>query len=142
MLETCFIENICIFLCILLFFPGKNGALEGEKPFFQEHLFIKPVSSGSLLASFRFNTSSDFECLSKAPYVFSGDLEGFFLGLSRLPRSLRYIMEETHTYEVHLRMTRGKWSYKNWGMLPDRGEFAGGTGIELWAYIEGDTEDV
>ncbi|QSL65956.1 hypothetical protein MERGE_003093 [Pneumocystis wakefieldiae] len=39
-------------------------------------------------------------------------------------------------------MTRGKWSYKNWGMLPDRGEFAGGTGIELWAYIEGDTEDV
>ncbi|KTW26651.1 hypothetical protein T552_02660 [Pneumocystis carinii B80] len=130
-----------VFFYIFLFFCGKNGALEEEKPFFYEHLFIKPISPKNLLASFRFNTSSDFECFNKVPYSFSGDLEGFFPGFSRLPRSLRYIMEETHTYEVHLRMTRGKWSYKRWGMQPDRGESAGGTGIELWAYIEGDTEE-
>ncbi|KAG5519309.1 hypothetical protein PMAC_001934 [Pneumocystis sp. 'macacae'] len=57
----------------------------------------------------------------------------------KLPRSLRYIMEESYTYEFQLRMTRGKWNYYHWGMPPDDGEVSGGSGIELWAYIEGDT---
>ncbi|KAG5437641.1 hypothetical protein PCANB_000678 [Pneumocystis canis] len=116
-----------------LFLAMKEG--QESTPFYHEHLFLKQLALNHLLASFRFNITSSFSHLKS-------ENSGTFLSHSRLPRSLRYIMEESRTYELHLRLTRGKWSYTHWGMPPEKGHVSGGCGIELWAYIEGDTEDV
>ncbi|CCJ30467.1 unnamed protein product, partial [Pneumocystis jirovecii] len=117
---------------------AKIRALKEPNPFYQEHLFLKPFSFNHLLASFRFNTSSSCEKISLFDGAESAVSDASLLDF-KLPRSLRYIMEESHTYEFQLRMTRGKWNYYNWGMPPDDGDVTGGNGIELWAYIEGDT---
>ncbi|KAG4305463.1 hypothetical protein PORY_001019 [Pneumocystis oryctolagi] len=141
MIEMMFYRFFMIFFYILSFFCGKISSLKEPNPFYQEHLFLKPLPLNHLLASFRFNTFSSCEKVS----LFEDEkstASGAFLLHSRLPRSLRYIMEESHTYELHLRLARGKWSYTYWGMPPENGQVSGGSGIELWAYIEGDTKKI
>ncbi|KAG5438872.1 hypothetical protein PCK2_000903 [Pneumocystis canis] len=130
-----FYQLFIIIIFILRFFSEKICAKTELNSFYHEHLFLKHLSLNHLLASFRFNTNSSFSHLKSG-------ISNAFLSHSRLPRSLRYIMEESHTYELHLRLTRGKWNYALWGMPPEKGQVSGGAGIELWAYIEGTTENV
>src|SRR5205814_780847 len=59
---------------------------------------------------------------------------------AHLPRSLGQILATTHTHELHLRLTQGRWD-EDWGRLPSSGQLAGGTGMEIWAWINEQTAD-
>jgi len=37
-------------------------------------------------------------------------------------------------------LTQGRWD-EDWGVLPSNGEMAGGTGMEIWAWIDDQDAD-
>ena len=37
--------------------------------------------------------------------------------------------------EIHIRMTQGFWP-QSWGLMPGNGTYSGGTGAEVWAWLE------
>jgi GPI-anchor transamidase subunit T len=93
---------------------------------YTENLFLEPLPHNSLLASFNFRIrsprDSETSLISSTHYA-------------HLPRSLGQILSNTNTHELHLRLTQGQWD-EDWGGLPSKGELAGGTGMEIWAWIE------
>jgi phosphatidylinositol glycan class T len=50
-------------------------------------------------------------------------------------------LQHAHTKELHLRFSLGRWDAANWGQMPWNGAREGGTGVELWAWIDADTEE-
>lgn len=107
-------------LCFVLsFLPGTWGL-------YTENLVLEPLPHNSLLASFNFRVrthrDSQTSLISSTHYA-------------HLPRSLGQILSYTNTHELHLRLTQGRWD-EDWGNLPSNGEKAGGTGMEIWAWIE------
>ena len=92
-----------------------------------EQLTFTPLPLGSLLASFDFQsneTVADYES------------QNFRL----FPRSLAQTLHHADTKELHLRFTTGRWDPETWGARPWEGTKEGGTGVELWAWIEADSE--
>lgn len=57
------------------------------------------------------------------------------------PRSLGQILQHSKTRELHLKFALGKWDAEKWGTQPNNGQSAGGTGVELWAWVEADDEN-
>ncbi|KAI3324143.1 Gpi16 subunit [Xylariaceae sp. AK1471] len=95
---------------------------------YHEQLNLKPLPQSSLLASFNFrsNTSlSEFEAHN----------------FRYFPRSLGQILQHVGTRELHLRFSLGRWDAEGWGARPWDGTKEGGTGVELWAWLEADTEE-
>lgn len=94
---------------------------------YQEHLLLRPLPQSSLLAAFDFKsniTLSDFEAQNYNVF----------------PRSLGQILRHAHTKELHLRFSLGRWDAENWGARPRGGRREGGTGVELWAWVEAETD--
>lgn len=56
-----------------------------------------------------------------------------------IPRSLGQILQHSKTRELHLRFSTGRWDAESWGARPWGGFKEGGTGVELWAWVEADT---
>ncbi|KAL9075798.1 MAG: hypothetical protein Q9157_003899 [Trypethelium eluteriae] len=54
---------------------------------------------------------------------------------------LRQILQHAHTKELHLRFSLGRWDDENWGTRPWNGTREGGTGVELWAWVEAETNE-
>jgi GPI-anchor transamidase subunit T len=110
-----------IFVYLSLLVSGTMGL-------YAENLRLEPLPHNLLLASFNFHVrshrDSEKSLISSTHYA-------------HLPRSLGQILSNTHTHELHLRLTQGRWD-EEWGSLPSRGEKAGGTGMEIWAWIEDD----
>ena len=102
--------------------------ISGTVGLYTENLHIEPLPHNSLLASFNFQVrshrDSEKTLISSTHYA-------------HLPRSLGQILSNTHTHELHLRLTQGRWD-EDWGSLPSRGDMAGGTGMEIWAWIDDD----
>ncbi|GAB7329158.1 hypothetical protein MBLNU13_g00984t1 [Cladosporium sp. NU13] len=94
---------------------------------YSEHLYLKPLPNHHLHADFNFTASTPL-----AEY----DAQHF----RYFPRSLAQILQYTHTAELHLRFGLGRWDEEQWGPRPQRGRREGGTGVELWAWIEGDAQ--
>ncbi|KAL7785880.1 GPI transamidase component PIG-T [Trichoderma ceciliae] len=95
---------------------------------YHEQLNLRPLPLSALLASFNFraNTSiADFEA------------QNFRL----FPRSLGQILQYAGTRELHLRFTLGRWDAESWGTRPWDGTREGGTGVELWAWLDAETDD-
>lgn len=92
---------------------------------YSEHLYLRPLPNNHLHADFNFTAST-----SLADY----DAQHF----RYFPRSLAQILQYTRTSELHLRFGLGRWDEEQWGSRPQRGRREGGTGVELWAWIEGD----
>lgn len=92
---------------------------------YSEHLYLRPLPNNHLHADFNFTATT-----SLADY----DAQHF----RYFPRSLAQILQYTHTSELHLRFGLGRWDEEQWGSRPQRGRREGGTGVELWAWIEGD----
>lgn len=95
---------------------------------YHEQLNLRPLPLSALLASFNFrsNTSlSDF------------DLQNF----RYFPRSLGQILQYAGTRELHLRFSLGRWDAESWGSRPWDGQREGGTGVELWAWLEAETDE-
>jgi len=40
-----------------------------------------------------------------------------------------------------LRFSLGRWDAENWGARPWGGTREGGTGVELWAWVEAETDE-
>ena len=55
---------------------------------------------------------------------------------SVFPRSLAQILQQSQTKELHLKFTLGRWDAEQWGRQVWDGRAAGGTGVELWAWVE------
>lgn len=95
---------------------------------YNEHLLLRPLPGASLLGSFNFRGS-----ISESS--FRAQNFGIF------PRSLGQILLHSHTEELHLRFSTGRWDSETWGGMPWNGSKEGGTGVELWAWMEAESEE-
>lgn len=91
---------------------------------YSERLHLKPLPNGNLYAGFNFTASTPIDAYEQQHFRF-------------FPRSLGQILQYTHASELHLRFALGRWDEENWGSRPRNGWREGGTGVELWAWLEG-----
>jgi GPI-anchor transamidase subunit T len=107
--------SVCLWLCARLAFANANE--------YQEHLLLQPLAPASVLASFNFRSNGSLTSFERQHF-------GHF------PRSLGQILQHTKTKELHLRFSTGRWDAESWGTRPWGGAKEGGTGVELWAWVE------
>ncbi|OAT05711.1 phosphatidylinositol glycan, class T [Blastomyces gilchristii SLH14081] len=119
------IFNPLFFLCIFLasLSPALSDAAE-----YHEQLVLRPLPPSSLLGSFNFRSNSSLEAFEHQNFRY-------------FPRSLGQILQHASTKELHLRFTTGRWDAESWGERPWHGFKEGGTGVELWAWIDADTDE-
>jgi phosphatidylinositol glycan class T len=96
-------------------------------PEYAERLHLKPLSARAVYAGFNFTASTSAVDYERQNFRF-------------FPRSLGQILQHTHTTELHLRFALGRWDEENWGSRPRNGAREGGTGVELWAWLEAGTQ--
>jgi phosphatidylinositol glycan class T len=95
---------------------------------YHERLLLRPLPQGTLLASFNFLSNETQTAFEEQNFRY-------------FPRSLGQILQHAHAKELHLRFSVGRWDADNWGQRPWNGAREGGTGVELWAWVEADSED-
>ncbi|KAL8833117.1 MAG: hypothetical protein Q9170_004499 [Blastenia crenularia] len=97
-------------------------------PEYDERLSLEPLPQGSLLASFNFKSNTSLQSFEQQHFKY-------------IPRSLGQILQHAKTKELHLRFSSGRWDAESWGARPWGGSKEGGTGVELWAWVEADTDE-
>ncbi|KAL9051068.1 MAG: hypothetical protein Q9162_006241 [Coniocarpon cinnabarinum] len=102
---------------------GKDTAQE-----YSELLTLKPLPYSNLLASFDFHSEGPVSSFDNQHFRF-------------LPRALSQILQYSHTHELHLRFSTGRWDHSTWGARPRHGVKEGGTGVEIWAWVEAETDE-
>jgi phosphatidylinositol glycan class T len=90
---------------------------------YHEQLILQPLPHSSLLASFNFRGNTSQQSFDNQHFQY-------------FPRALGQILQHAHTKELHLRFTTGRWDAESWGPRPWNGSKEGGTGVELWAWID------
>ncbi|KAL4978787.1 GPI transamidase component PIG-T [Aspergillus desertorum] len=90
---------------------------------YHENLLLQPLPPSSLLASFSFRSNTTQTSFRQQHFRY-------------FPRALGQILQHASTRELHLRFTTGRWDSESWGSRPWDGAKEGGTGVELWAWIE------
>ncbi|KAI0459065.1 Gpi16 subunit [Xylaria acuta] len=95
---------------------------------YHEQLNLKPLPQSSVLASFNFRSNTTLSQFAARNFRY-------------FPRSLGQILQHVGTRELHLRFSLGRWDAESWGARPWDGTKEGGTGVELWAWLEADTEE-
>ncbi|KAL2759272.1 hypothetical protein ACRALDRAFT_2095937 [Sodiomyces alcalophilus JCM 7366] len=95
---------------------------------YYEQLNLRPLPLSALLASFNFRSNTSF-------YDFESQNFRYF------PRSLAQILQHAGTRELHLRFSLGRWDAQSWGTRPWEGQREGGTGVELWAWLESESDE-
>lgn len=95
---------------------------------YHEDLVLKPLPHSQLLASFTFRSNASAASFEAQNFQY-------------FPRSLGQILQHAHTQELHLRFSSGRWDDEMWGMRPRRGAREGGTGVELWAWLQAPTQE-
>jgi phosphatidylinositol glycan class T len=95
---------------------------------YQEQLLLRPLPQNALLASFNFKSNSSSTSFEHQNFRY-------------FPRSLGQILQHAHTKELHLRFSLGRWDAESWGARPWNGAREGGTGVELWAWVESTTDE-
>lgn len=113
-------------LLVLSSLPSIASSLAATDEY-NEQLILKPLAGQNLLASFNFKSYGSSQ---------SFDRQMFQL----FPRSLGQILKHTKTRELHLRFALGRWDAEQWGTQPSNGQAAGGTGVELWAWVEAEND--
>ncbi|KAL1646138.1 Subunit of the glycosylphosphatidylinositol transamidase complex-like protein [Didymella pomorum] len=112
----------------LLFLLHAFIAFASAASDYHEQLLLRPLPQDTLLASFNFRSNESQASFEQQNFRY-------------VPRSLGQILQHAHTQELHLRFSVGRWDAENWGQRPHQGSREGGTGVELWAWIEADTEE-
>ena len=97
-------------------------------PDYAERLNIQPLVPASVLASFNFRSNASLSSYQQQHFQY-------------FPRSLGQILQHVHAKELHLRFSTGRWDAESWGTRPWDGVKEGGTGVEIWAWLEAGTED-
>lgn len=110
--------------------PANEQEIDNSRYNYTEQLTLQPLPRHRLLASFDFESYSDPIAQGSIPA--SNDYGVF-------PRSIGQILDQTATQELHLRFSQGWWDAEGWGTPPRNGSFAGGIGVELWAWVEADS---
>lgn len=95
---------------------------------YDERLLVRPLPESALLASFTFRSNTSVSSFEQQDFRF-------------FPRSLGQILQHAHTKEMHLRFRSGRWDESAWGLRPRGGSREGGTGVELWAWVEAETDE-
>ena len=95
---------------------------------YSELLTLRTLPGAKLLARFDFHSEADAPSFEDQHFRF-------------LPRALSQILKYSHTNELHLRFSSGHWDESAWGSRPRQGLKEGGTGVELWAWVEADTRE-
>ncbi|KXL48145.1 hypothetical protein M433DRAFT_149147 [Acidomyces richmondensis BFW] len=90
---------------------------------YSEHLHLKPLPGGYLYAGFNFTATTPLADYHSQNFRF-------------FPRSLGQILQNSNTAELHLRFALGRWDDEQWGSRPRQGRREGGTGVEIWAWLE------
>jgi len=112
------------FLCACLALTLRFSSAQSD---YYERLDLQPLPLGSLLASFDFRSNESLAAFEAQNFRF-------------FPRSLGQILRHANTKELHLRFSTGRWDAEIWGARPWDGFKEGGTGVELWAWIEAGTD--
>ena len=94
---------------------------------YHEQLVLRPLPFSTLLASFNFRSNTSLAAFEAHNFRF-------------FPRALGQILQHAGTRELHLRFSLGRWDAESWGSRPWDGTREGGTGVELWAWLEADTD--
>ncbi|SPQ23408.1 034b75d1-34ed-4755-bed9-c4d503c03f2a [Thermothielavioides terrestris] len=119
-----FLSLFWLSLISLVFFsPSAASAAD-----YHEQLVLRPLPQSALLASFNFRSNTTVSEFEKGNFRF-------------FPRSLGQILQHAGTRELHLRFGLGRWDAESWGARPWDGAREGGTGVELWAWLEADTDE-
>ncbi|ORY61551.1 GPI transamidase component PIG-T [Pseudomassariella vexata] len=95
---------------------------------YHEQLVLKPLPQSALLASFNFRSNTSLAQFENHNFRY-------------FPRSLGQILQYAGTRELHLRFSLGRWDAASWGARPWDGTKEGGTGVELWAWLEAETDE-
>lgn len=95
---------------------------------YKERLDLRILPESAFLATFEFKSNTSLAAFENQDYRL-------------FPRSLGQILRHTGTKELHLRFTVGRWDSGSWGPRPRHGTREGGTGVELWAWIAGHTDE-
>ena len=111
----------CLILSLLL------GLLVSADPNYKELLNLQPLNPASLLASFSFWSNASLQSYEQQHFRY-------------IPRSIAQILQHAKTKELHLRFSTGRWDAESWGARPWGGTKEGGTGVELWAWVEADSD--
>lgn len=95
---------------------------------YHEQLILRPLPLSALLASFNFRSNTSLSAFEAHNFRF-------------FPRSLGQILQHAGTRELHLRFSLGRWDAESWGARPWNGAREGGTGVEMWAWLEAETDE-
>ena len=95
---------------------------------YAERLLLRPLPQSTLLASFNFRSNESSVAFDQQNFRY-------------FPRSLGQILQHAHTKELHLRFSLGRWDAESWGQRPWDGAREGGTGVELWAWLEASSDE-
>jgi GPI-anchor transamidase subunit T len=117
-----FFRFLSLSLVLVLGFVSLSVASE-----YHEQLLLRPLPPTSLLASFNFRSNATLSSFNQQNFRY-------------FPRSLGQILQHARTQELHLRFSTGRWDTQNWGARPWNGTKEGGSGVELWAWIEEENE--
>lgn len=128
--RTDFFPSVNILLIILIIaspwlIPPATASKAPSEHDYDEQLLLRPLPGNSLLASFAFKTN--------------GSVNADHMLL--FPRSLNQVLQASHTRELHVKFTLGRWNAEDHGAQPSNGRSAGGTGVEVWAWVEADNDD-
>ncbi|KAF2136394.1 uncharacterized protein K452DRAFT_322444 [Aplosporella prunicola CBS 121167] len=113
------------FFVLLLLLCGLSRAVESD---YHERLLLRPLPQNALLASFNFRSNASASSFDHQNFRY-------------FPRSLGQILQHAHTTELHLRFSLGRWDAEAWGARPWNGAREGGTGVELWAWVDAPTDE-
>jgi len=116
-------QSLLLFLSILFFSPSRSHASD-----YHEQLVLRPLHPSLLLASFNFQSNTTLASFDQQNFRY-------------FPRSLGQILQHANTRELHLRFSLGRWDAESWGARPWGGAREGGTGVELWAWVEAETDE-
>lgn len=97
-------------------------------PDYSETLYLRPLPQNALLAFFEFTSNATLSAFEHQNFRY-------------FPRSLGQILQHAHTKELHLRFSLGRWDDESWGARPWDGAREGGTGVELWAWVDATSDE-
>ena len=130
LLPTLLTLSLCLHLASTSSSVSSASASPSQAPSehdYNEHLTLRPLPGNSLLASFSFKSNGSLD---------HGDHMLLF------PRSLKQVLTASWARELHVKFTLGRWNAEEYGVQPSSGRTAGGTGVEVWAWVEaGDEEE-
>lgn len=106
-----------------LLFLAAFSSLASANSDYHESLVLQPLPQSALLASFNFQSNDSQTSFDERHFRY-------------FPRALGQILRHANTKELHLRFTTGRWDAESWGPRPWNGTKEGGTGVELWAWID------